>query len=375
MENLFLYGTLRHAGLLELVAGCPVGNLACEPARLEGHRVSWAKGHGFPLIETRSAEVAEGLLLRGVEGEVLARLNFYELGFGYDLRDVTVESANGPVASKVYFPQPGLWQAGEAFSIEVWARDHWPLTRHSAAEVMSYFGRLSGEEVARRFGMIGTRANARLLAEHDNVPCELRSGLGVEDVELIASETNYAGFFLMETRHLRHSRFDGTRSDVLDREVFIAGDATTVLPYDPDRDRVMLVEQFRMGPYARGDRHPWSLEPIAGRIDGGESAEACGARETVEETGLEIQRLEPISRYYATPGYSTEMFHSFVGIADLPDDAAGLGGAIHEHEDIRSHVISFERAMALVDSGEINNAPLILSLLWLARERERLRQR
>ena len=95
-----------------------------------------------------------------------------------------------------------------------------------------------------------------------------------DEIVTIAQKTSHAGFFLLKTMQLRHQRFDGAMSAELEREVFVAGDATTVLPYDPVRDCVLLIEQFRMGPYGRGDKHPWMLEPIAGRIDGGEGAEA-----------------------------------------------------------------------------------------------------
>lgn len=373
MVNLFLYGTLRHSELLELVAGRRVADLAPEPARLAGFRVCWASGHDFPVIEESATGEAEGVLLRDVAGDALERLNYYELSFGYDLRDVTAETGGGAVAAQIYFPKPGLWQAGPAFSLGEWTRDHWPLTRHSAAEVMGYFGRLSGEEVAARYRMIRTRAAAALMAEDERTPCKVRSGMGAEQVETIGESLNHSGFFLLKTKQFRHVRFDGTMSEPLSREVFVAGDAATVLPYDPVRDRVLVVEQFRMGPYARGDRHPWQLEPIAGRIDGGESAEESCVREAEEEAGLALKRLEPIARCYSTPGYSSEMFHCFVGIADLPDGVDGIGGEDDEHEDIRSHVLPFEAAMALIDTGEANNAPLILSLLWLARERARLR--
>lgn len=373
MTNIFLYGTLCHPELLELVSGESRDALDPEPVHCDGYRVVWAEGHGFPLIEAAPGSTAHGLLLRDVADDVRARLDFYELGFGYDLLDLQVESAMGAETAMVYMPRPGLWQSGAAWSLADWVRDFWPLTRHSAAEVMGYFGVLSGEAVARRFPMILTRAASRLLAEEEQVPVALRSGKGRSDVVLEGREASHRGYFLLDTLSLRHARFDGHMSESLQREVFVAGDAATVLPYDPVRDRVLLIEQFRMGPFERGDKHPWTLEPIAGRIDGFESAETTARRETAEEAGLQLYRLEPIARYYGTPGYSTEMFHSFIGIADLPDSAAGHGGLADEHEDIRSHVIGFDAAMALVDSGEANNGPLILSLLWLAKERERLR--
>ena len=374
MANLFLYGTLRHRGLLELVSGQGWERLAPEPARLAGYRACWAEGHGFPLIEEAAGGEAVGLLLRGVGGEVLERLNFYELGFGYALRDVEVDVAGGRERAQIYFPQPGLWKSGAAFSLEDWERDVWPLTRHSAAEVMGYFGRLSGAQVAARYGMILTRAAAAKLAGEEETPATIRSGRGRETVEQIGEAVNHAGFFLSKTLELRHPRFDGAMSEALKREVFVPGDAAILLPYDPLRDRVMLVEQFRMGPYVRGDRRPWVLEPIAGRIDGSETPEEAAIREAREEAGLSLKRLERVGRTYATPGYSTEMFHNFLGIADLPDDSAGHGGLADEHEDIRSHVLAFPDAMALLESGEINVAPLAFTLLWLARERERLRR-
>jgi nudix-type nucleoside diphosphatase (YffH/AdpP family) len=135
----------------------------------------------------------------------------------------------------------------------------------------------------------------------------------------------------------------------------------------------MLIEQFRIGPYERNDPCPWLLEPVAGRIDGGETGETTAVREAVEEAGLKLDRVERIAGYYPSPGCSSEFLESFVGIADLPDGIEGLGGVADEQEDIRSHVLPFEAALRLVETGEANNGPLILSLLWLQRERSRLR--
>lgn len=53
--------------------------------------------------------------------------------------------------------------------------------------------------------------------------------------------------------------------------------------------------------------------------------------------------------------------------------AAPASSARRTSEDIRGHLLSFDRLMALVASGEIENAPLILTALWLQRERPALR--
>ncbi|PIE13787.1 MAG: tellurium resistance protein [Rhodobacterales bacterium] len=373
MTNVFLYGTLCHVPLLELVLGRDVRSDDVQPAVAPGHRVVRAEGREFPLIEAATGSEAQGVLLRDLSEADLARLDFYELGFGYDLIDLVVRVGAQEIGARVYVPPAGVWQGGAAWSLEDWLREWWPITRHSAAEVMSYFGRLSGEEVARRVGMILTRATAKRAAETDDTPVGLRGGLTAEQVDLIDTNRSHAGFFLLNVLELRHPRFDGEMSEKMFREVFVAGDAAILLPYDPVRDVVLLTEQFRMGPFARGDQHPWVLEPVAGRIDGGETPHMAAEREAEEEAGVTLKAIEPIANYYPSPGYSTEYFYTYLGIADLPDSVAGIGGVADEHEDIRTHVIPFEAAMELVESGEANNGPLILSLLWLARNRPRLR--
>jgi nudix-type nucleoside diphosphatase (YffH/AdpP family) len=162
-------------------------------------------------------------------------------------------------------------------------------------------------------------------------------------------------------------------SPVIRRDVFVSGDAVTVLPYDPLRDRVLLVEQFRAGPLGRGDPLPWQLEAIAGRIDPGETPEDCARREAVEEAGLVLGALEKVAEYYPSPGAMTEFIYSYVALCDLPDGVAGVFGDADEAEDIRGQLVPFDGLMAAVAGGEIANAPLILTAFWLQRERDRLR--
>jgi nudix-type nucleoside diphosphatase (YffH/AdpP family) len=136
---------------------------------------------------------------------------------------------------------------------------------------------------------------------------------------------------------------------------------------------VLLVEQFRMGAYGRGDAKPWMLEPVAGRVDAGETPETCARRECLEEAGLELRELIPISSHYCSPGCSTEYFHLYLGLCDLPDERPTHGGLETEHEDIALHLISYDAAQALLETGEADNGPLVLSLLWLSKTRAKLR--
>jgi len=372
MTSLFLYGTLRHRPLLERVLGHDAGGLSLQPARLPGYAVHWAEGESFPMIVARAGAVAEGLLLGGLGDEDLARLDFFEGGFGYALTPVTVETGAGAQAAQVYLPPDSGLTPGAAWDLGDWAARWGALSLLTAEEVMRAYGRRPAEAVARRFPSIRARAQSRLNARQ-GAPATLRRATRPEDVEIVERREPYANFFAVEDYVVRYRQFDGSMGPEIHRSAFVSCDAATALPYDRARDRLMLIEQFRAGPFARGDAQCWSLEAIAGRIDPGETPEETLRREAVEEAGLDLGELLYCHGYYPSPGAKTEFVYSYVALTDLPDSASGLGGLMHEGEDIRVHLVSFDRAQALVDSGEIGNAPLILSLQWLALNRERLR--
>ena len=368
MKQVFLYGTLRHLGLLEIVLGhVPHDRLSA--VSLDGYCVARAEGHDFPLILEQSGSCCDGLLLSEVTPEEQARLDYYELGFGYRLLPVEIAGQE----ALVYFPEPDLWQAAEPWSLKEWSALHWPVTQHSAREIMGLMGQVAPHELGRYFGRIRARAYSTFLAQSNPSPATLRAAHSIESVTLRGGRLSHIGYFRTDTLRLSHPRYDGTQSDEMEREVFLTGDAALVLPYDPVRDRVLIIEQFRMGPLGRGDPMPWTLEPIAGRVDLGETPEEAARRECVEEAGLILGQLEPVASYYPSPGEVSTYFHTFIGLCDLPDSVAGMGGLESEAEDIKSHVLSFDAAEALMKTGEINIGPLLHLLLWLKIERERLR--
>lgn len=181
----------------------------------------------------------------------------------------------------------------------------------------------------------------------------------------------HQGFYAFDIIRLRHRRFDGGWTSPLRRELLVQRDAVAVLPWDPDRERVLLVEQFRVGALDAGDG-AWLLEAPAGLLEAGETPERCARRELLEECGLEAGRIEPALRYRSSPGGTTETVHVFVAEACL-ESAGGLFGAADEHEDIRVHVLPSAQAFALVHAGRITATTGVVPLLWLQLHRERLR--
>lgn len=370
MADLFLYGTLRHAPLLAVVLG---RDPVTQKARLAGHQVGVVAGRTYPMLVV-AAGMAEGLLLAGASASDLARLSFYEAG--YRLRDqpVCVTLAGGVTrAARVFEPEPGSAAPDGVWSLGHWQRTRGEMATLAAREYMAAFGTGTAANMARRYPMMLVRAASRIRARSDPAPTALRHSQTPDDVVVDGHSQPYAHFFAVEEYDLRHRRFDGTVTRPLNRATFVSGDAAVVLPYDPVLDRVMIVEQFRPGPFARGDRQSWQLEPIAGRIDPGETPEQAARREAVEEAGIVLGELLPVGNFYPSPGAKTEYLYSYVGIADLSDSRPRLAGLAEEGEDIRAHVLSFDALLALVASGEVATAPLLMTAYWLEHRRAALR--
>jgi len=191
------------------------------------------------------------------------------------------------------------------------------------------------------------------------------------DVEVVEREECFRGFYKLDRLHLRHRLFAGGMGKLINRELFVRHDAVCVLPYDPRRDEVVLIEQFRVGALDKS-ANPWLLELVAGLIDKDEQPEEVARREAVEEAGLTLGALWPVCAYYPSPGGSDERVHLFVGRCDSVG-AGGIHGLEEEGEDIRVHVLSFEDALARVRDGRIDNAASIMALQWLALNRDEVR--
>jgi ADP-ribose pyrophosphatase len=194
-----------------------------------------------------------------------------------------------------------------------------------------------------------------------------------EKAELVEHVAAFQGYFKVGRYFFRHSLHQGGQSPVISREVFERGHAAGVLPYDPVRDEVVLIRQFRAGLYVAG-RHPWGWEVVAGIIDEGETPEQVVRREAVEEAGLKIGDLVPIYNLMLSPGAVSESCALFLGRIDSTS-AGGVFGLESEGEDILVKVVPLTEARAMLDRGEIDNAAAVVALQWLALHRDEVRSR
>ena len=191
-------------------------------------------------------------------------------------------------------------------------------------------------------------------------------------VELIERTRPHDGYFKLDRYILRHSQFKGGMGEPVSREILERGHAACVIPYDPARDEIVLIEQFRPGCYAAGDPDPWMVEVVAGIIDPGETAETVCARESVEEAGIEIGTPVLLGTIYMSPGCSSETIALYVAPCDATT-AKGVHGLEEEGEDIRVFTAPAEESFAMVCDGRIRNAMTGMALLLFEKKRETLR--
>lgn len=196
------------------------------------------------------------------------------------------------------------------------------------------------------------------------------------DTLIESQQRVWDGRFPLDVVRFRHRRFDGALSATRVWELWRRGRAAAVLPWDPDTDQVVLIEQYRLPALAAGI-DPVLVELPAGLCDAGESAETTARREMLEEMALPVTTLLPIGDFLLTPGGADELCTVYLGRVVAPpadaDGIVGLAGLADENEDIRTRVWPASRAIEAALAGRFANVVATLGLLWLAARHDALR--
>ena len=185
------------------------------------------------------------------------------------------------------------------------------------------------------------------------------------DVTIESREFLFRGFIQVEKVSFRHRLFNQPDySPVIQRELIHRPEAAGVLLYNDQQQRFALIEQFRVGAL-NDSESAWQLEVIAGVLDGDEAPEDCIRRESLEESGCEVQQLQHLFSFYPSAGACSEFFHLYAAEVELPK-MGGIFGMPDEGENIQLHLFDYSELGTLLKNGRLRNAPVIMALQWLA---------
>ncbi|OTG67225.1 NUDIX domain-containing protein [Acinetobacter silvestris] len=184
------------------------------------------------------------------------------------------------------------------------------------------------------------------------------------DFKIESRESVFQGFVQVEKVSFKHRLFNQDDSTpVISRELIARKEAAGVLIYNDKQQKFALIEQFRVGAIQDIDS-PWQLEIIAGVLDGDESPASCIRRESLEESGCEINQLEHLFTFYPSAGACNEIFHLYSAQTTLPSEG-GIFGMLDEGENIKLHLIQYSELNTLLNGNRLRNAPVIMALQWL----------
>ena len=364
--DIFVFGTLKSETLRTIVLGRELAPKDICTASIKGFCVYWAKEGPFPVMVPKEGSEAHGLVLKNLSDVDVERLNYYELGFDYVLSPTYVETNVGPAEASAYFCNNSDMATKKSWSYDDWLSDHSEVQYIAAKEFLDFFDTKYGDTAQAMYNKIFKRAEvyaneaANLSKVIENGP-ENSINIQVENIQ-----REYLGFFALNQISLKYSQFDGDISELKNRVILMGSEASLILPYDPVLDKVLLVEQFRIGPFCRGDRAPWVFEPVAGIIEVGETPDEAAKREVFEEAGLEVTQLVKMGSGYPNPGEATSYFYNYIAIVDFSEYSPGIYGAKNEGEDIRTHVIDFNTVLNWSVSNKLRVLPLNTMVLWLA---------
>ena len=364
--DIFVFGTLRSDTLREIVLGRDMSSDDICEATIKDFQVYWAKEGPFPVMIPEPNSEAYGLVLKNLSEPDVERLNYYELGFDYVLATTSVETHAGQIGVSAYFCNRSDMATSKLWSYDDWLSDHSEIQYLAAREFLDFFGTKFGDTAQVMYNSILKRAE--VFVSESSTPSsaleigpDLNTNIQIEDLK-----REYLGFFALNQVDLKYPFFDNSTSGLKSRTILMGSEASLILPYDPILDKVLLVEQFRIGPFCRGDKAPWVYEPVAGMIEFGEKPEDAAKREVFEEAGIQVTSLVKINSGYPNPGEATTYFYNYIGIVDLSDYSPGIYGVRDEGEDIRTHVIDFKEVLSWSISNKLRVLPLTTMVLWLA---------
>jgi GDP-mannose pyrophosphatase NudK len=182
-----------------------------------------------------------------------------------------------------------------------------------------------------------------------------------EHVQILNTEILSDNWYTLKKITFNYLKKNGTHEQQ-SREAYDRGDGATILLYNLDAKTVILTRQFRLPTYINGNKDGMLIEACAGLLDK-DNPEECIRRETEEETGFSLRDVKKVFEAYMSPGSVTEILYFF--IAEYSHDMKTSEGGGVDSEDIEVMELPFDKALAMMESGEIKDAKTIMLLQYV----------
>ncbi|MEF9478030.1 GDP-mannose pyrophosphatase NudK [Chryseobacterium sp. 1B4] len=183
------------------------------------------------------------------------------------------------------------------------------------------------------------------------------------DITILTTEILSDNWYTLNKVTFSVRKKDGT-TETQSREAYDRGNGAVILLYNKPSNTVILTKQFRLPTYINGNPTGMLIEACAGLLDN-DNPEDCIKRETEEETGYKISKVEKVFEAYMSPGSVTEILYFFIAEYSNEMKINDGGGLEEEGENIQVLELSFEKSLEMIDNGEIKDAKTIMLLQHL----------
>jgi nudix-type nucleoside diphosphatase (YffH/AdpP family) len=184
----------------------------------------------------------------------------------------------------------------------------------------------------------------------------------IDHVKILETQVLSNNWYVLRKITYEYTKKDGTRL-TQSREAYDRGNGATILLYHKTQKTVILTRQFRLPTFVNGNETGMLIEACAGLLDE-DNAEDCIRRETEEETGYQVTHVRKIFEAYMSPGSVTEILHFFVAEYSKEMKVTEGGGAAQEEENIEVLEMSLDRALGMIETGEIKDGKTIMLLQY-----------
>jgi GDP-mannose pyrophosphatase NudK len=185
----------------------------------------------------------------------------------------------------------------------------------------------------------------------------------IDNVKILKTEILSDNWYVLRKITYEYFKKNGTKQ-TQSREAYDRGNGATILLYNKLQKTVILTRQFRLPTYVNGNENGMLIEACAGLLDK-DNAEDCIKRETEEETGYKVTDVRKIFEAYMSPGSVTEIVHFFVAEYSKSMKVNEGGGVEHEEENIEVLEMEIDKAMKMIETGEIKDGKTIMLLQYV----------